>query len=160
EPYIRTRENPFFDGLISKDTKKDIDHLPVDNSEISEDFNFESFEHSPTEEWLNTSKTTPFIQLDIQSNNEEENSDSSPAILQHMEKIYTVTRRKEKLPNVLLPLSAASYYNGISPEIEIVESCENVYMLNAYLKARKDDVSAGVPGKFLYAVLGTDDAGN
>ncbi|CAJ2655306.1 unnamed protein product [Trifolium pratense] len=158
EPYIRTRENPFFDGLISKDTKMDIDHLPVDNSEISEDFNFESFEHSPTEEWLNTSKTTPFIQLDIQSNNEEENSDSSPAILQHMEKIYTVTRRKEKLPNVLLPLSAASYYNGVSPEIEIVESCENVDMLNAYLKARKDDVSAGVPGKFLYAVLGTDDA--
>ncbi|GAU45692.1 hypothetical protein TSUD_268240 [Trifolium subterraneum] len=75
-----------------------------------------------------------------------------------MEKIYTVTRRKEKLSNVLLPLSAASYYNGISPEIEIVESCESVDMLNAYLKARKDDVSAGVPGKFLYAVLGSDDA--
>jgi exopolyphosphatase len=131
----------------------------VDNSEVLEDFNIESFEHSPTEKWLNTSKITPLIQLDIQSNNEEENSDS-PTILQNMEKIYTITRRKEKLSNVLLPLSAASYYNGVSPEIEIVESCESVDMLNAYLKARKDDVSAGVPGKFLYAVLGSDDAGN
>lgn len=28
--------------------------------------------------------------------------------------------------------------------------------LNLYLKARKNDVSGGVPGKFLHAVLGQD----
>jgi hypothetical protein len=32
--------------------------------------------------------------------------------------------------------------------------------LNLYLKARKDDVSAGVPGKFLHAVIGQDVSGN
>ncbi|CAI8600494.1 unnamed protein product [Vicia faba] len=169
DPYIRSRENPFFDGLLSKDidetktsklvmdmSKNDIDHLPFDNSAFTKDFKYESIEHSPSEKWLQTSKIAPIIQLDIQSN-EEENS-HAPSILQHVEKIYTVTRRKEKLPNVLLPLSAASYYNGVSPEIQIVESCESIEKLNAYLKARKDDVNAGVPGKFLYAVMGSDDA--
>ncbi|KAJ6417463.1 hypothetical protein OIU84_003227 [Salix udensis] len=37
---------------------------------------------------------------------------------------------------------------------EILESCESTVRLNLYLKARKDDVSAGVPGKFLHAVSG------
>lgn len=137
--------------------KNGIDHLPFDNSAFSEDFNYESIEHSPSENWLQTSKIAPFIQLDIQPK-EEENSHAPPT-LQHVEKMYTITRRKEKLPNVLLPLSAASYYNGVSPEIQIVESCESIEKLNAYLKARKDDVNVGVPGKFLYAVMGSDDAG-
>ncbi|XP_058744245.1 uncharacterized protein LOC131616817 [Vicia villosa] len=169
DPYVRTRENPFFDGLLSKDSdetktsklvmdisKNDINHFQFDNSTFSEDFNYESIEHSPSENWLQTSKIAPFIQLDIQPK-EEENS-HAPPILQHVEKIYTVTRRKEKLANVLLPLSAASYYNGVSPEIQIVESCESIDKLNAFLKARKDDVNVGVPGKFMYAVMGSDDA--
>ena len=32
--------------------------------------------------------------------------------------------------------------------------------LNLYLKARKNDVSSGVPGKFLHAVIGQDVSGN
>jgi exopolyphosphatase len=32
--------------------------------------------------------------------------------------------------------------------------------LNLYLKARKNDVSGGVPGKFLHAVIGQDVSGN
>jgi len=135
---------------------KEVIYLsPLDNSAIS-DFNFESFEHSSSEKWLKTSNVAPFIQLDIQSNEEFSHSQE----IQHMEKIYTITRRNEKLSNVLLPLSAASYYNGVSPKMEIVESCESIDKLNAYLKARKDDVNVGVPGKFLHAVIGSDDAGN
>ncbi|EYU19083.1 hypothetical protein ABFS82_13G184500 [Erythranthe guttata] len=40
--------------------------------------------------------------------------------------------------------------------MEVIESCESVYKLNKYLKARRDDVNAGVPGKFLHAVIGPD----
>ncbi|XLR56578.1 hypothetical protein S83_007250, partial [Arachis hypogaea] len=81
---------------------------------------------------------------------------------------YKVTRMKEKLPSVLLPLSAASYYHGISPQMEIVEYSESINklnakpswvgLLNAYLKATKDDVNAGVPAKFLRAVIASDHA--
>ncbi|XP_073129308.1 uncharacterized protein [Henckelia pumila] len=33
-------------------------------------------------------------------------------------------------------------------------SCQSVHKLNLYLKARRSDVNAGVPGRFLHAVLG------
>ncbi|KAL9366192.1 hypothetical protein Peur_037391 [Populus x canadensis] len=54
------------------------------------------------------------------------------------------------------PQSAASFYNGYSPQFEILESCDSIMRLNLYLKARKNDVSGGVPGKFLHAVIGQD----
>ncbi|CAL1402627.1 unnamed protein product [Linum trigynum] len=59
-----------------------------------------------------------------------------------------------KLP---LPLSAASFYKGFSPQLcQVVESCESIKRVNQYLKFRKDDVRGGVPGKFLQAVIGQD----
>ena len=71
------------------------------------------------------------------------------------EKSYSMEKRKQNLSNIPLPQSAATFYNGNSPaEVEIVESCESINRLNMYLKARKDDVKAGVPGKFLHAVIG------
>ncbi|QCD89034.1 exopolyphosphatase [Vigna unguiculata] len=146
-----------------------------ENSVVS-GFKEESSEHSPSEKWLKTSKITPFIQLDIQSELIEQNNsdhlgyghshhtpeagEKHQALKSHAvtntEKTYTVTRRKEKLSSILLPLSAASYYSGVSPQMEIVESCQTIEKLNEYLKARKDDVNAGVPGKFLRAVMGSD----
>ncbi|KAL2329387.1 hypothetical protein Fmac_022814 [Flemingia macrophylla] len=194
EPYIRSRENPFFDGLIRSgdiretrpkncvsdtDISEDVIELSLDNSAVS-GFNSESFDHSSSERWLKTSKIAPFIQMGILSEpiepvhqkqfeydhspdrtpEADENHQalqSSPAI-PSSGKTYTVIKRKEKLSSILLPLSAASYYNGVSPEMEIVESCESIGKLNAYLKARKDDVNAGVPGKFLHVVMGPDDA--
>ncbi|KAG6794092.1 hypothetical protein POTOM_003325 [Populus tomentosa] len=54
------------------------------------------------------------------------------------------------------PQSAASFYNGYSPQFEILESCDSTMRLNLYLKARKNDVNGGVPGKFLHAVIGQD----
>lgn len=75
-------------------------------------------------------------------------------------KSYSMNRTKPNLSKIPLPQSAASFYNGFLPRVEIVESCESINRLNLYLMARKDDVSAGVPGKFLHAVLGQDVSGN
>ncbi|XP_057457045.1 uncharacterized protein LOC130747988 [Lotus japonicus] len=191
EPYIRTRENLYFDGLLrplKPQAGANSSNILISVSESGEkefvsNMSAEVFdhndlsEHSSSERWLETSTIAPFIQLDIQSGlnevanlrsgqchspktpqvDEEHQALQSPAIL-NTEKTYTVTRRKEKLSSISLPLSAASYYNGVSPEMEIVESCESIDKLNAYLKARKDDVNAGVPGKFLHAVMSSDGA--
>jgi exopolyphosphatase len=75
------------------------------------------------------------------------------------EKSYSMEKRKPNLSNIPLPESAATFYYGCSPEMEIVESCESINWLNAYLKARRDDINAGVPGKFLHAVMGQDISG-
>lgn len=72
------------------------------------------------------------------------------------EKSYSMEKRKPNLSNIPLPESAATFYYGCSPEMEIVESCESINWLNTYLKARRDDINAGVPGKFLHAVMGQD----
>lgn len=153
---------------------EEVMELSAENSSVS-GFKEESSEHSPSEKWLKTSKVTPFIQLDIQpefieqtksdhlgyghSHHTPEAGEKHHAIT-NTEKTYTITRRKEKLSSILLPLSAASYYTGVSPEMEIVESCQTIEKLNAYLKAKKDDVNAGVPGKFLRVVMGSDGVGN
>lgn len=140
EPYIRSRENPLFDGILSKGDQVDpfkIAHIQSKTIEHEDNTKHPESEADHDEKPLR-----------------------SPIIITHIEKTYTVTRRKEMLSNIMLPLSAASYYNGVSPQVEIVESCQSFDKLNAFLKARKDDVNAGVPGKFLHVVLGSDDAGN
>lgn len=75
-------------------------------------------------------------------------------------KSYSIQKRESALSKIPLPQSAASFYNGFSPQMEILESCEGIDWLNQYLKARKDDVSSGVPGKFLHVVLGHNVSGN
>lgn len=78
-----------------------------------------------------------------------------------LEKSYSVNKRRTNLSKVPLPTSAASFYcNGHSPQVEVVESCGSIYRLNMYLRARKEDVSAGVPGRFLHAIIGPDISGN
>jgi exopolyphosphatase len=64
------------------------------------------------------------------------------------EKSYSMEKRKENLSNIPLPESAATFYYGCSPEMEIVESCESINWLNTYLKARRDDINAGVPEEY------------
>ncbi|KZV21669.1 hypothetical protein F511_16375 [Dorcoceras hygrometricum] len=75
-----------------------------------------------------------------------------------MQKSYDVRMRQTDLSNVPFPPSAALYYYGPSPLMEVVGICQSVQKLNLYLKARRSDVSAGVPGRFLHAVLGPDSA--
>ncbi|XP_071922239.1 uncharacterized protein [Coffea arabica] len=73
-----------------------------------------------------------------------------------IEQSYSVNKDRTNLSKVPLPPSAALFYNGYSPQMEVVESCQSIYKLNMYLRARKDDVNAGVPGRFLHAVIGPD----
>ena len=77
-----------------------------------------------------------------------------------VERSYSVNKRKSSLSKIPLPQSAASFYIGESPHMEVVESCESINRLNSYLKASRDEVNAGVPGRFLHAVMGQDLAGN
>ncbi|KAK3016005.1 hypothetical protein RJ639_007034 [Escallonia herrerae] len=73
-----------------------------------------------------------------------------------IERSYSMNRRSTNISGIPLPPSAASFYNGYSPDVEIVESCESIHRLNMYLKARRDDVNAGAPGRFLHVVMGQD----
>ncbi|KAK1571054.1 hypothetical protein Q3G72_011246 [Acer saccharum] len=207
EPYIRSRENPLFKGLIeghdpsrnqapngkiSRSTSdiNDTRHKKMD-SDISakasdcsledsvSDMLLEPFVRSSPETWPKIAKT---ISFSFQSNHPDVSFDMSKInstkesslwfleatekynILPDLkrptiEKSYSINRRKTTLSKIPLPQSAASFYNGFSPQMEIVESCEGIDRLNLYLKARKHDVSLGVPGKFLHAVLGQDASG-
>ncbi|KAH7569603.1 hypothetical protein JRO89_XS06G0206800 [Xanthoceras sorbifolium] len=208
EPYIRSRENSYFNGLLrgrdasrnqaptsvfqssvingktsrskseiintrhkkfdSDISAKDVDS-PLEDS-VS-DILLEPFVRSSPETWSKIAKTTslsfPSNQLESKNNSTME---SSLCIFEATEKYnilhdlkrptivksYIIESRKPTLSKISLPQSAASFYSGFSPQMEIVESCESINRLNLYLKARKDDVSLGVPGKFLHAVLGQD----
>lgn len=99
------------------------------------------------------------IGLDDQTGSPESNS----CLNEEWEKFHVLdfsqrsfAERKSSQLRVPLPQSAASFYNGVSPLMEIVESCQGIERLNLYLKERRDDVSAGVPGRFLHAVIGQD----
>lgn len=86
--------------------------------------------------------------------NDTDPESQSPMILTG--RSYTVRETTENLSKVPLPQSAALFYNGHSPIMEIIESCDGIYRLNNYLKSRKQDVRSGVPGRFLQAVIGPD----
>ncbi|KAM0950727.1 putative inorganic diphosphatase [Dioscorea sansibarensis] len=58
-------------------------------------------------------------------------------------------------PGIVSPHSAASFYSSSNP---FSKMCSSVAMLNEYLRARKDDVTTGVPGMLLFAVIGQEDA--
>ncbi|KAI4357135.1 hypothetical protein L6164_001102 [Bauhinia variegata] len=200
EPYIRSRENPFFDGLLrannqtafdtprkvnSRDNAKSVSDI-VDTeirkltSDISEEvldlslensagssFTFDSFERISSDRWEITPFEQPAVDSELidlgdprdfekASEEKEEFRGLELSAKTNFEKKYTVMKRKENLSNIPLPPSAATFYNGFSPEMEVVESCERIRKLNAYLRARKDDVISGVPGRFLHAVMSLD----
>ncbi|TYG68020.1 hypothetical protein ES288_D05G121200v1 [Gossypium darwinii] len=202
-PYIRTRENPYFDGLLVKDgslteessnsdfgdiydlqkvsrSRSDIGdsgrkNLDLDISEkpmepafgdsIS-DAILQPFIRASNDSWSNAVRPPASVLSDIQSESNfhlDNPSDSMKDSLDHYvpsllgtEKSYKVMKKRTSLPKIPLPQSAASFYNGYSPRMEIVESCESVNRLNFFLKSRREEVDAGVPGRFLHAVIGQD----
>lgn len=164
--------------FISDMPEKFMD-LPLEDS-IS-DIIVEPFGHSTFGRLSKISKTTSFEMPSVQSDLSFDLGDiygpvkeSSPKTSEATEechvlpglarpiigKSYSVNKKKPNLLKIPLPQSAASFYNGFSPQVEIVESCESIMRLNLYLKARRDDVNAGVPGRFLHAVIGQDVSGN
>ncbi|CAN1828618.1 Exopolyphosphatase PRUNE1 [Linum perenne] len=73
------------------------------------------------------------------------------------ERLFQLSESKLSPSKAQLPQSAASFYAGFTSQLfQIVESCESMKKVNQYLKARKNDVRAGVPGQFLQAVLGQE----
>ncbi|KAJ0017839.1 hypothetical protein Pint_11456 [Pistacia integerrima] len=213
EPYARSRENPYFRGLLRGETMKDRAPTPPfpgtpDSGKILRSTSditnrghkklildipeksmssplledsvsdiLEPFARSSPKTLSKIAKTTSFSFPSNQSDSSFDICDlhnslkvSSPRIFELTAKYntfpdlmtptfvrsYSMNRTKPNLSKIPLPQSAASFYNGFSPRVEIAESCESINRLNLYLMARKDDVSAGVPGKFLHAVLGQD----
>ncbi|KAK1260433.1 hypothetical protein QJS04_geneDACA023637 [Acorus gramineus] len=57
---------------------------------------------------------------------------------------------------VLLPRSAASFYGSNTSQTDVLDLCESVCRLNRFLKEGKAEVKAGVPGRFLHAVIGQE----
>ncbi|KAL7131212.1 hypothetical protein ABFS83_13G183500 [Erythranthe nasuta] len=186
ERYVRTRDDPFFNGIrrgeaaaVNKGsgldfqgklgTTKSINRSASDIvNRKTEDITY-SPKNSPSDivlepigrslsgRWSKTSSPlrvihnfeetlAAYISPDASEAKEEVNFKSS----------YNVSKRQNDISGVHLPPSAALFYSGTSPKMEVIESCESVYKLNKYLKARRDDVNAGVPGKFLHAVMGPD----
>ncbi|KAL4335450.1 hypothetical protein GQ457_07G033210 [Hibiscus cannabinus] len=139
KPYIGTRgrENTYFDALLVKD-----------GALTDESSNYEFGGISGVQKILrSTSHDSINDSLDC----------SVPSLMRPvLEKSYKVMKKRTSLPNIPLPQSAASFYNGHSPRMEIVESCENINRLNLFLKSKRDEVDAGVPGRFLHAVIGQD----
>lgn len=225
EPYIRSRENPYFDGLLrdynasrnqssaldfqgndesrnisrttsdisdarSKSLLQDISEKSMESPEDSlSDIVLYPIEQSTFGRLSKIAKATSFgfpnIQADLSSESGgtlESMKESSPKASEAteecpseateechplstlarpiIEKSYSLNPRKQNLSSIPLPQSAASFYSGFSPLVEVVESCESINRLNLYLKCRRDDVSSGVPGRFLHAVIGQDVSGN
>ncbi|EEF35402.1 exopolyphosphatase PRUNE1 [Ricinus communis] len=214
EPYIRTRENPYFTGLRRGDiasrnqtptldfqgndasrnisrTTSEISHARSKDfiQDISEKSNDSLLEDSVSDIVLNPIRqsasgrlskisSSSFAFSSFQSDTSFELGDdaydstkeSSPKTSEAAEecqivasqtrpvteKCFSMIHSKQNLSKVPLPQSAASFYNGFSPQVEIVESWESITRLILYLKARRNDVRAGVPGKFLHAVIGQD----
>lgn len=156
---------------INNDTEPQIDDSGLD-------IIFEPFERSSSGRWLKGGKTSPFAfpttfsnlnpGLEVLNNgtNKRElgtfqeyhtpDNQARPWI----EKSFSVKKRKDDFSGISLPQSAASFYNGWSPLMEVSESCESIEKLNIYLKSKRDDVNAGVPGRFLHVVIGKDISGN
>lgn len=160
---------------ILMDISENVTNSPKDSPS---DIILEPFGHSSSGRWSKIDKTAslPFtsIQSDLsidfedkiqlspspKGNEVSEEGYTIPIFtMPAIERSYSVSKRSN-LSRISLPPSAASFYNGYSPKMEIMELCESVNRLNLYLKARRDDVSAGVPGKFLHAVMGQDVCGN
>ncbi|KAG1331848.1 putative exopolyphosphatase PRUNE1 [Cocos nucifera] len=61
-------------------------------------------------------------------------------------------------PRISLPQSAASFYdkNLLQTDVSVLEMCESIDKLNQYLKIKKAHLKAGIPGKFLHAVIGQE----
>lgn len=212
EVYVRTRDDPFFDGmrrgevalmkkgsavdlqgkLARKDSYGSASDIGDQGSRNISITVTEEASHSPKNSpsdivlepvgrtlsgrWSKTSSPLVVIQSDLNINFHDLNEPSTvsshsgerkeelatqggftrPAI----QTSYHVSKRQTDISNVPLPPSAALFYNGPSQQMEVTESCESVYKLNMYLKATRDDVNAGVPGRFLHAVIGPDVAGN
>ncbi|KAK9058024.1 hypothetical protein SSX86_022864 [Deinandra increscens subsp. villosa] len=161
--YIRARENPFFDGL-----KRGNSNTTINSSSRKSLFDYVG--RTSKQKITRCSSSSSVIighTTDIPSHASSSQLSlpqsvglTSPQIVDdHIQSDRNVFNTKKQ--EVSLPPCAASFYHGTSPHVDAVVSCLSIHKLNMYLKASKDAVNAGVPGRFLRAVLGhVSDAGS
>ncbi|KAL8508266.1 hypothetical protein ACS0TY_018740 [Phlomoides rotata] len=152
---------------ISINITEEDTHSPKDSPF---DIVLEPIGRSLTGRWSKTSSPLVVVQSDLNTNFQDLNEPStvcSPDSGEGKEGLggfmrptihsshYASTRQTD-ISDIPLPPSAALFYFGPSQRMEVTQSCEGIYKLNLYLKARRAEVNAGVPGKFLHAVIGPD----
>lgn len=132
------------------------------------DIVLEPIGRSSSGRWSKTASPLLVTQSDLNMNIHDMNETlivSSPdstegtELVERLETSYHVRKRQTDISSAPLPPSAALFYQGSSMLMEVSESSASVNKLNMYLKARRDDVNCGVPGRFLHAVIGPDGAG-
>lgn len=178
EPYIRARENPYFDGIIRGDAASSEKITEKTLKDSSPNISLETFDQPSYDVLSKPGRAQTFafpsknsdsgIDLDETNYLTEDLGTYEANEVRYMnpglgkttvEKTYSVNNRRSDLSRIPLPQSAASFYSGNSHQMEVVESCDSINWLNQYLKARRDDISAGVPGKFLNVVMGQEVTG-
>ncbi|KAL8214614.1 hypothetical protein R6Q57_004063 [Mikania cordata] len=155
--YIRARENPFFDGLIRGNSSRINLKSPFDfmgKPKMTHSSSVIDHKEYKSDTVSHSSSKVSHVKEPVGLSLSESVDLSSP---QRPDNIQSFNIRKQ----VSLPPCAASFYYGNSPQIDAVESCQSIQKLNMYLKAGRDAVNAGVPGRFFRAVLGpVSDAGS
>ncbi|KAL8259489.1 hypothetical protein R6Q59_027442 [Mikania micrantha] len=155
--YIRARENPFFDGLIRRNSSRINRNSPFDfmgKPKMAHSSSVIGHKEYKSDTVSHSSSKVSHVKEPVGLSLSESVDLSSP---QRPDNIQSFNMRKQ----VSLPPCAASFYYGNSPQIDAVESCQSIQKLNMYLKAGRDAVNAGVPGRFFRAVLGpVSDAGS
>ncbi|RWW29415.1 hypothetical protein GW17_00006048, partial [Ensete ventricosum] len=113
----------------------------------------------------NPSKTVPeeFQSLypNEQSNFDKDQLAKSSDVEKELMRASSDAERNSRPSAASSAQSAAAFFENISlrNDSSILQACESIDRLNQYLKARKADVKAGVPGQFLHAVIGQAVAG-
>lgn len=155
--YVRARDNPFFDGLRRGNTSMINRTSLFGKQKVTHSASVIGHKGYTDDIQENVSYTSSKgSQLDIESifdlgSSRIAHDIQSDRVVEQKSLISDVNKTKQTHS---LPPCAASFYYGNSPPIDVVESCQSIQRLNVYLKASKDAVNAGVPGRFLRAVLG------
>ncbi|XP_039114115.1 exopolyphosphatase PRUNE1-like isoform X1 [Dioscorea cayenensis subsp. rotundata] len=135
EPFARKRDHPLFEGI-----RRSVSMVATqENASIS------SLTHSLSSIWEFESKISTSDTVSIAGSLISEIDDGN--INQNIKAMDP--------PGTVSPHCAASFYSSSNPSTKM---CSSVAMLNEYLRARKDDITAGVPGMLLFAVIGQEDA--
>ncbi|XP_020100001.1 protein prune homolog [Ananas comosus] len=170
--FSRKRDDPQFEGM-----RRENQSMPYRGSTLDSEPTIQnsSFSHSLSDIWERESKWSlpntyydHAIRLEKQETNSTPESvvveveENSPADnnshLKELKRTFTEEGKNATHYKNYSPRSAATFYCGsFSPsDASVLEMCNSIERLNKYLEATKADVEAGVPGKFLQAVIGQE----
>lgn len=115
------------------------------------------YDHAIRLEKQETNSTPESVVVEVEENSSADNNSH----LKELKRTFTEEGKNATHCKNYSPRSAATFYCGsFSPaDASVLEMCNSIERLNKYLEATKADVEAGVPGKFLQAVIGQELAG-